>query len=77
MREYYPLLLVGAVIGVFTLVFTLAFALMKDKKKVILTCPVCLSRNYSTNKNANNQKRLELKKYCPTCKKHTVHKETK
>lgn len=50
---------------------------MKDKGKVILTCSVCLSRNYSTNKNSNNTKRIELMKYCPTCKKHTLHKETK
>ncbi len=35
MREYYPLLLAGAVIGVFTLLFVLAFAFMKDKKKAI------------------------------------------
>ncbi|MBP5151816.1 MAG: ABC transporter ATP-binding protein [Lachnospiraceae bacterium] len=35
MREYYPMLLAGAVIGVFTLLFVLAFAFMKDKKKAI------------------------------------------
>ena len=35
MREYYPLLVVGAVIGVFSIVFVLAYALMKDKKEAI------------------------------------------
>ena len=25
----------------------------------------------------NDTERLELKKYCPFCRKHTVHKETK
>ena len=35
MREYYPLLIVGAVIGVFSIVFVLAYALMKDKKEAI------------------------------------------
>lgn len=50
---------------------------MKESKKVILTCSVCLSRNYETNKNANRTERIELKKYCPTCNKHTLHKETK
>ncbi len=35
MREYYPLLVVGAVIGLFTIVFTVAFALIKDKKHAI------------------------------------------
>lgn len=33
--KYYPLLITGAVIGVFALVFTLAYALMKDKKEAI------------------------------------------
>ncbi len=35
MREYFPLLVIGAIIGVFTLGFALAFAFMKDKKKAI------------------------------------------
>ncbi len=50
---------------------------MNDKKKVILTCSVCLSRNYVTNKNSNKAERLELNKFCPKCNKHTLHKETK
>ena len=33
MREYLPVLIVGAIIGVFTLVFLTAFLLEKDKKK--------------------------------------------
>lgn len=50
---------------------------MKDKKKVILMCSECLSRNYSTSKNTSSSERLELKKFCPKCNKHTLHKETK
>ncbi|MDO4198959.1 MAG: 50S ribosomal protein L33 [Erysipelotrichaceae bacterium] len=50
---------------------------MNEKKKVILTCSECLSRNYSTSKNKTNAKRIELKKFCPRCNKHTLHKETK
>ena len=50
---------------------------MKEKKKVILTCSECLSRNYVTNKPASCVNRMELKKYCPKCDKHTLHKETK
>lgn len=50
---------------------------MKDKKKVILTCSECLSRNYSVTKSSSMSDRLELKKYCPKCNKHTIHKETK
>ncbi len=46
--------------------------------KVILTCTECLSRNYTTEKNKKtNTQRLEIKKYCPKCGKHTLHKETK
>ncbi len=35
MREYLPLLLVGALIGVFTLFFVIAYAILKHKKEVI------------------------------------------
>ena len=35
MREAYPLLIIGAIIGTFTLIFVLAFALMKNKKEAI------------------------------------------
>lgn len=45
---------------------------------VTLACESCKRRNYTTKKNKkNNPERLELKKYCPFCKTHTVHKETK
>ncbi|WP_072890041.1 50S ribosomal protein L33 [Ornithinibacillus halophilus] len=46
-------------------------------KKVTLACAVCSSRNYTTNKNVSTQTRLEVRKYCKTCGKHTVHRETK
>ncbi|MBD8960342.1 MAG: ABC transporter ATP-binding protein, partial [Clostridiales bacterium] len=35
MHEYYPLLVVGAIIGAFTVCFVTAFALMKNKKQAI------------------------------------------
>ena len=35
MREFYPLLIVGAIIGTFSVIFILAFALMKNKKEAI------------------------------------------
>lgn len=50
----------------------------KVDKMVVLACEDCKERNYTTVKNKKtNKERMELKKYCPTCKKHTVHKETK
>ena len=35
MREYLPILIVGAIIGVFTTAFIIAFASMKNKKETI------------------------------------------
>ena len=51
---------------------------MGMKQKVILVCSESLSRNYSVTKNKRvNVERLELRKYCKKCGKHTIHKETK
>ena len=46
--------------------------------KIVLACTECKQRNYLTKKNKKNDPdRIELKKYCKFCRKHTVHKETK
>lgn len=43
--------------------------------KITLACTECKQRNYNTTKNKkNNPDRLEMKKYCRFCKKHTVHR---
>ncbi|MEA4922855.1 MAG: 50S ribosomal protein L33 [Eubacteriaceae bacterium] len=48
------------------------------RTKITLACSECKQRNYTSIKNKkNNPDRVEFKKYCPFCKKHTVHKETK
>lgn len=48
------------------------------RNKITLECTECKERNYDNYKNKKNDPdRLEMKKYCPTCKKHTTHKETK
>ena len=45
---------------------------------ISMQCPDCKNRNYSTTKNKKKTtERLELSKYCPACRKHTSHKETK
>ncbi|HAO92736.1 MAG: 50S ribosomal protein L33 [Deltaproteobacteria bacterium GWB2_55_19] len=45
---------------------------------ITLACTDCKRRNYSTTKNKKTiPDRLEIKKFCKFCKKHTVHKETK
>jgi len=48
------------------------------RQLVILACSDCKNRNYTTSKNKQKTPdRLEMKKYCSFCKKHTTHKETK
>ena len=49
-----------------------------NRVKITLRCSECKQRNYNTNKNKRNTtERLELNKYCPFCRKHTLHTETK
>ncbi|QIK87012.1 50S ribosomal protein L33 [Erysipelothrix sp. D19-032] len=48
------------------------------REKVILICTECLSRNYSTSRNHTNaSERLEIKKFCKRCGKHTLHRDSK
>ena len=48
------------------------------RENIILECTECKNRNYNTSKNkANNPERLEVKKFCKYCNKHTIHRETK
>ncbi len=45
---------------------------------VTLQCGDCKERNYSTTKNRKTTtERLEFKKFCRRCRKHTLHKEVK
>lgn len=56
---------------------------MASKKKsnveiIALQCTECKRRNYTTTKNRKTKTgKLELKKYCPFDRHHTLHKETK
>ncbi len=48
------------------------------RTKITLACEECKRRNYDTTKEKKNDPdRLEMKKYCRFCRKHTLHKETK
>ncbi|WP_083249116.1 50S ribosomal protein L33 [Bacillus solimangrovi] len=48
------------------------------RKKVILACEKCHSRNYTTMKNTvQDTERLVIKKFCKHCNAHTDHRETK
>jgi large subunit ribosomal protein L33 len=45
---------------------------------VTLACEDCKRRNYQTNKSRRNSPdRIELRKFCHRCGKHTAHKETR
>ena len=49
---------------------------MRDLVRLI--CTECKEENYREQKNVRNTtERLEMNKYCPRCRKHTVHKEKK
>ncbi len=48
------------------------------RTKITLECTECKHRNYDSYKNKRNDPdRLVISKYCPFCKKHTEHKESK
>lgn len=50
---------------------------MPRNKKGALACTECGQRNYSlTSPQGNRSERLEVKKFCKYCNKHTLHKET-
>jgi large subunit ribosomal protein L33 len=45
---------------------------------ISLSCDTCKSRNYTTSKNKKTQTdKFSIKKFCPRCRSHTVHKEGK
>ncbi|MBP5465627.1 MAG: 50S ribosomal protein L33 [Treponema sp.] len=56
---------------------------MSSKKKtaveiIALACSDCKRKNYTTYKNRKNiTGKLEKNKFCPWCRKETLHKETK
>lgn len=58
---------------------SLEFLMATDARVIItLACTECKSRNYATTKNKRSDPdRIELKKYCKMCRKHTPHREAK
>ena len=48
------------------------------RPKITMACVDCKNRNYITKKNRrNNPDRLSMSKFCPTCGRHTEHRETR
>jgi large subunit ribosomal protein L33 len=48
------------------------------RPKITLACTECKHRNYITKKNRRNDPdRMELNKFCPNCRAHRPHRETR
>ena len=48
------------------------------RTRITLACTECKQRNYNMTKDKKTHPdRMETKKYCRFCKRHTMHKETK
>jgi large subunit ribosomal protein L33 len=53
-------------------------AKVQNRPVIQLACTECKRRVYTTEKNKKNDpNRLELRKYCPTERRHTIHREAK
>ncbi len=49
-----------------------------DRVLITLQCTDCRERTYNSSKNRRNDtQRLERRKYCPRCRSHQVHRETR
>ncbi|MBM4461261.1 MAG: 50S ribosomal protein L33 [Chloroflexi bacterium] len=56
----------------------MATAKKANRITVTLACTTCKERTYTSEKNRkNSQSRLELNKFCPRCRKHVMHRETR
>lgn len=50
----------------------------ENRPVIALACTVCKERTYSTRKSKRNDPgRMELNKFCPRCRQHQLHRETK
>ena len=50
---------------------------MAERFIIILGCTVCKNHNYHLARGRKKDFKLELKKFCRACGKHTPHKEMK
>ncbi len=49
-----------------------------DRQIITLGCTECRERTYTSSKSRRNDPdRLELRKFCPRCRKHQLHRETR
>ena len=51
---------------------------MAERVRIVLVCDECAARNYQkTKKKQQTGERFTIKKFCPTCGRHTLHRESK
>ncbi len=50
---------------------------MAERVINMLQCTTCKSKNYYFASGKKKENKLEIKKFCPKCKKRTVHKSGK
>ena len=49
-----------------------------DRLIITLGCTECRERTYTSQKSRRNDPdRMELNKFCPRCRKHQLHRETR
>ncbi len=48
-----------------------------DRVITTLSCTGCKNKNYHFAHGKKRQYKIGVKKFCPACKKHTPHKESK
>ncbi|MBI4299370.1 MAG: 50S ribosomal protein L33 [Chloroflexi bacterium] len=50
----------------------------ENRTIITLGCTDCRERNYTSEKNRRNDtQRVELRKYCPRCRHHSLHREVR
>jgi large subunit ribosomal protein L33 len=50
----------------------------EDRLVIHMACTSCRQRNYTSEKNKRNDAdRIELRKFCPRCRSHQVHREAR
>ena len=47
------------------------------RESIFLECCDCKTRYYRTSRNTRAQSKIEVKKFCPKCRKRVDHKERK
>ena len=54
---------------------------MANRNVILLQCTECKNRNYSRTRRkkggGSGPRKLETRKFCPSCRTHTKHKEIK